>query len=59
MRGVVTALNWMTAPAYTHTICATLPEAIQIAVRALSERGIRLSAQAHRYQRRVELEARG
>lgn len=59
MRGVVTALNWLTAPAYAHTICATLPEAIQVAVRALGERGIQLSAQLHRYQRKVELAARG
>lgn len=59
MRGVVTALNWLTAPAYKHTICATLPEAVRVAVAALAERGIQLSVPLHRYQRKVELSARG
>ena len=57
--GVITAINWLSPFPCPISPSATLHEAVQIGVRTLATRGVQLSAETHRFQRRVELEARG
>jgi hypothetical protein len=51
MRGVVTAITWVAPPAYKLTLHATLPEAVDEALRTLSDREIAVPDSARAYRR--------
>jgi len=50
LRGIVTAITWLAPPVYALSLCATLPEAVDIAFGRLRARGIPIGPDLLRYR---------